>query len=558
MRLSTLMTPLHWLRRNMREQPLSYRVLASTLLWSVLVTTLAVTVQLYAAWRSEVAQIERRLGEIESGYVPSLTASLWSVDRAQVELMLDGILRLPEIGGVRLIVAGEEPIVRGQIAPDDVLLARSYGLQHQGDRLFELGELQVIATRAGVVRRLHERALGIVASEAITIFLVSLFVFALFQRRINRHLRAMSAYTRQLDASRLGTPLQLDRPRASANPDEIEQVADAINRMRERLHSDIDARTRVEAELQQHRDHLEELIQERTAQLQAQTHQLERQSAELMLARDHAEQALERLQTAQQQLVESEKMASLGQLVAGVAHEVNTPLGVALTASSYQELQTQELRSELAAGALTRSSIGAFVESMSTSSELIQRNLQRAAHLVQSFKQVSVDRTSDGRRKFELNAFAEELVASLRTLWRHRSVEVSIACDSGLLMDSFPGALGSVLTNLIQNALVHAFAADAAGRIDLLIRAQGADQVLLSVSDNGAGIDADKLGKIFEPFYTTRRGQGGTGLGLHVVYNLVTQKLGGRVDVSSQRGAGSCFRVVLPRCAPIGPAQLTL
>ena len=177
---------------------------------------------------------------------------------------------------------------------------------------------------------------------------------------------------------------------------------------------------------------------------------------------------------------------------------------------------------------------------------------------MQSFKQVSVDRTSDGRRKFELNAFAEELVASLRTLWRHRSVEVSIACDPGMLMDSFPGALGSVLTNLIQNALVHAFAADAAGRIDLLIRAQGADQVLLSVSDNGAGIDADKLGKIFEPFYTTRRGQGGTGLGLHVVYNLVTQKLGGRVDVSSQRGAGSCFRVVLPRCAPIGPAQLRL
>lgn len=552
MPLRALLKPFQWLRRNMREQPLSYRVLASTLAWSLLVTTLAVTAQLYAAWRGEVAQIERRLGEIESGYVPSLAASVWSVDRAQVELMLDGILRLPEIAGVRLNVAGEEPVTRGQIAPEDVLLARVYRLQHHGERVFDLGQLEVIATRAGVVRRLHERALGIVASEAITIFLVSLFVFALFQRRINRHLRAMSAYTRQLDASRLGTPLLLDRPRASANPDEIEQVADAINRMRERLHSDIDARTRVEAELQQHRDHLEELISERTAQLQAQTHQLERQSAELMQARDHAEQALAHLQTAQQQLVESEKMASLGQLVAGVAHEVNTPLGVALTASSYQELQTQELRSELAAGALTRSSISAFVEAMARSSELIQQNLQRAANLVQSFKQVSVDRTSDGRRRFELKAFGEELVASLRTLWRHRSVEVAVACDPGLMMDSFPGALGSVLTNLIQNALVHAFSADAVGRIDIEIRADGSDQVRLSVRDNGAGIDAANLGKIFEPFYTTRRGQGGTGLGLHLVYNLVTQKLGGRVEVESQRGAGSLFRVVLPRSAPVG------
>lgn len=552
MRMGRLLKPLHWLRRNMREQPLSYRVLGWTLAWSLLVTTLAVAAQLYAAWRGEIEQIERRLAEIESGYVPSLAASLWSVDRAQIDLLLDGILRLPEIGSVRLSVAGEEPIVRGESAGADVLMARRYPLQHRADRLFELGELEVTAARAGVTRRLGERALGIVASEAITIFLVSLFVFALFQRLVNRHLRAMSSYTRQLDASRLGVPLQLDRPRANADPDEIEQVADAINRMRERLHGDIDARSRAEAELQRHRDHLEELVSERTAQLQAQTRQLEGQSAELMQARDRAEQALERLQTAQQQLVESEKMASLGQLVAGVAHEVNTPIGVALTASSYLEQQAVDLRRQFEGGALTRASIGDFVDSMAKSSELIQQNLQRAAHLVQSFKQVSVDRTSDGRREFEVWAFSEALVASLHTLWRHRRVEVGIRCDPGLLMDSFPGALGSVLTNLIQNALVHAFAAEDAGSIDLEIKAEGAGHIRLTVRDNGVGIDADKLGKIFEPFYTTRRGQGGTGLGLHVVYNLVTQKLGGRVDVSSERGEGTCFRVVLPRCAPVG------
>lgn len=548
--LTRLLEPWRRLRINMREQPLSYRVLGATLLWSLLVTTVAVALQLYGAWRSEITQIEGRLDDVESGYVPSLVASLWSVDQSQIELMLEGILRLPEITGVRLEAIGEAPIERGVVAVEDALMVRGYALVHHGERVEDLGRLQVTVSGAGVMRRLRERALGIVASQAISIFLVSLFVLAWFQRRVNRHLRTMAGYTRQLDVSRLGVPLALDRVRASANPDEIEQVADAINRMRERLLSDIDARSRAEAEVQRHRDHLEELVSERTAELERQTQQLELQSSQLRQARDHAELALTRLQTAQQQLVESEKMASLGQLVAGVAHEVNTPLGVALTASSYLQQQALELRQDLGSGRLTGSKVAAYVEAAGQSSQLILSNLERAARLVQSFKQVSVDRTSDGRRQFEMLSFAEALVDSLHTLWRQRAIEVRLHCPPGLKMDSFPGALGSVLTNLVQNALVHAFDASHSGHIDIDIAAADGDSVILSVRDDGAGIDAEHLSKIFEPFYTTRRGQGGTGLGLHVVYNLVTQKLGGRVDVSSSKGQGSCFRVQLPCRAP--------
>ncbi len=544
-----LLKPVRALRSNMRDQPLSYRVLASTLLWSLLVTTVAVGAQLYISWRADLAQIQARLDEIEKTYVPSLVASLWSVDNAQVELLLDGILRLPEISAVALTSPDAAPIVRGQT--EDVLLQRSYALKRDGERAFDLGQLQVSAGRAGLLQGLRERALGIVASEAMTIFLVSMFVFALIQRRVNRHLRLMSTYARRLDVTRLGVPLILDRPRASGNPDEIEQVADAINRMRERLHSDIEARSRAEAEVQQHRDHLEELVSMRTAELQSKTQQLELQSDELRQARDRAELTLARLQTAQQQLVESVKMASLGQLVAGVAHEVNTPLGVALTASSFLEDQAQDMRRAMLEGALSRGALNGFVDTMAKSSELIQQNLQRAAHLIQSFKQVSVDRTSDGRRQFEVASFADALVASLRTLWRHRRIEVRVHCEAELKMDSFPGALGSVLTNLIQNALVHAFAANDEGVIEMQIEAHGAERLLLTVRDNGAGIEAQNLNKIFEPFYTTKRGQGGTGLGLHLVYNLVTQKLGGRVEVSSVKGTGSCFRVDLPRCAPL-------
>jgi len=530
-------------RRNLHEQPLSWRVLALTLAFSLLVTTLAALWQLHAAWRSEQAEIERRLGDIAQGYVPSLAASLWAVDRAQVALMLDGIQRLPGVSGVTLVADGEAPVLRGDPRADSALALRRYPLVHRAEREYVLGELEVRIGRADVVKRLQERALGIVAGEAVTIFLVSLFVFALFQRRVNRHLRKLAVYTRELDASRLDVPLVLDRARSSRGPDEIEQVADAIERMRLSLLEDIAALGRAEAELSRHREHLEELVGERTRALEA-------QSVELREARDRAQATLARLQSTQQQLVESEKMASLGQLVAGVAHEVNTPLGVALTASSFVEVQALELSRAVESGQLSRSSVLDLSASLRHSAMLIVQNLERAAHLVQSFKQVSVDRSSDGRREFEVLGFAQALLASLHSLWRNRPIEVHLACPPGLQMDSFPGALGSVLTHLIQNALEHAYAAAQAGSIDIGFSAPAVDQILLEVRDCGAGIGAESLARIFEPFYTTRRGQGGTGLGLHVVYNLITQKLGGRVEVSSTHGAGSVFRVTLPRVAP--------
>lgn len=536
-------TPLQRLRRNLREQPLSYRVLGLTLLWSLLVTTLAAAWQLHAAWRSEHAEIQRRLGDIEQGYVPSLSASLWAVDRVQVDLMLDGIERLPGVAGLRLQFEDEVPLLRGRPGADGALMVRSYPLVHRAERDYELGRLEVTIGRDGVLARLRERALGIVVGEALTIFLVSLFVFALFQLRVNRHLRTMAGYARGLDASRLDRPLLLGRTRSRGHPDEIEQVADAINRMRERLLQDIEARTRAEAELGRHREHLEELVAERTRRLQE-------QSRELELARDRAEGALARLTAAQQQLVESEKMASLGQLVAGVAHEVNTPLGVALTASSYLELQALELARAAEAGQLGRESVLGQAATLRSSAALVQQNLERAARLVQSFKQVSVDRSADDRRVFELRAFAEGLVASLRSLWSRRRIDVRLRCPPGLQMHSYPGALGAVLTNLIQNALVHAYGEHDAGVIEIEIDPADDDHLRICVRDRGAGIAATHLAHIFEPFYTTRRGQGGTGLGLHVVYNQVTQKLGGRVEVSSSCGDGAEFRLILPRVAP--------
>ena len=285
-----------------------------------------------------------------------------------------------------------------------------------------------------------------------------------------------------------------------------------------------------------HAERLESQVAERTRELDS--------------ARVAAETALAEKTAAQKQLVEAEKMISLGQLVAGVAHEVNTPIGVAYTAGSHLAESTQRFTQLLAQNELKRGDLDAFADTAQVASGIISRNLERAAQLIRSFKQVSVDRTSDGRRVFALDRFLRELTDSLVLTWKGRPITLDVQCAPDLAMDSFPGALGQVLTNLIQNALLHAFAPGQTGRMVIEVRIVSAALFAIDFSDDGNGVGAAELARIFEPFYTTKRNQGGTGLGLHVVYNLVTQKLGGSISVSSAPEHGLRLSMLLPRVAP--------
>ena len=292
----------------------------------------------------------------------------------------------------------------------------------------------------------------------------------------------------------------------------------------------------------------------RVRQLRANQRRLEARVAERTRvaeqARERAEQALVDLRAAQQDLLRAEKLSALGQLVSGVAHEVNTPLGVAVTASSHLTHAVRSMRGRLQQGALGRREFEQFMGSAEEASELVQRNLERAAELIRSFKQVSVDRSSDGRREFDLAVFLADLTASLRLLWKRRPLSLQIDCAEGLMLDSFPGALGQVLTNLVQNALLHAFREDEPGVMRIAAQRLDGGRIGITFSDNGRGMqDADRL-RAFEPFFTTRRGSGGTGLGLHIVHSLVCDKLGGRIRLSSQPGQGTRLEIELPARAP--------
>lgn len=268
-------------------------------------------------------------------------------------------------------------------------------------------------------------------------------------------------------------------------------------------------------------------------------------------AREEAEQALTELRSAQESLIQAETMASLGQLVAGVAHEINTPIGIGLTAASHIGEQAQILRDRFAGGVLRKSDFVEFLDGLGESARLLMANIDRAASLVQSFKQVAVDQSSGDRRLFDLGGYIDEILFSLRPRLKRTRLTVLVECADNLMMDSFPGALGQVLTNLVINAIVHAYGDGGAGTIRIAGQADGADRVRVDFMDDGIGIPPEHLPKVFDPFFTTKRGRGGSGLGLHIVFNTVTGPLGGTVTVQSWPGQGTRFTLVLPRGAPV-------
>ena len=270
---------------------------------------------------------------------------------------------------------------------------------------------------------------------------------------------------------------------------------------------------------------------------------------ELRAAKEKAESALLELNAAQQNLIDAERLAALGGLVAGVAHEVNNPIGISLTVASSFARRSEIFESDLRTEPLRRSKLDEFVRASRDASQQLVANLQRAGELIQSFKQVAVDRSHAERRQFALSEATDQIVASLRPVLKKAAIALSVDVPEGLLIDGYPGAYGQILTNLFLNAVNHAFADGRSGNITISARGRGADDVEIIFADDGAGMTPDVQRQAFDPFFTTRRNEGGTGLGLHIVYNLVTQQLGGRMMLESRVGQGTTFRIIMPRIA---------
>jgi signal transduction histidine kinase len=291
--------------------------------------------------------------------------------------------------------------------------------------------------------------------------------------------------------------------------------------------------------------HLNEFLEER----------VERRTRELAQANAELSAALERLNQAQRHLIQSEKMASLGALVAGVAHEINTPVGIGVTAASHLEDKTKTVLDEFRAGALKRTGLGDYLSLCDESAKMILANLRRASDLIRSFKQVAVDRSSEERRVFRLRGYLEQVLLSLRPHLKKTAIVVDLDCDPEVEVDSYPGVWSQIVSNLVMNALQHAFDPGQAGRIGISASC-GDGRMRFIFADDGRGIVPEHLTKIFEPFFTTYRQKGGSGLGLSIVYNLVTQPLGGTIHVARAPGQGTTFSINVPlACGQDGPGQ---
>ena len=252
-----------------------------------------------------------------------------------------------------------------------------------------------------------------------------------------------------------------------------------------------------------------------------------------------------KLRSLQFELMHTSKMAALGSLVAGVAHEINTPVGTAIMSASTLENATHEIVSDFAEGNLKRSSFENYLEVAQECSHLIVSNLRRAGELIQSFKQVAVDQTSSQLRTFALRPYLQEVINNLHPKLKHTPHHIHLVGDETITLQSYPGAIAQTVTNLIINSLLHAYPTAQAGHLCLEI-SQQAETVILRYSDDGCGIAEPHLAHIFEPFFTTARHRGGSGLGLHLVYNLVTQKLRGTIAVTNMPGQGATFTITLP------------
>lgn len=339
-----------------------------------------------------------------------------------------------------------------------------------------------------------------------------------FNSSINRSLKTLLEYTGEIKNG------NYDLVMPEVKYLEFKELSDSFDSMSVKIKGRENELKEAHKELSLHKDHLEDLVDKRTEELNS---------------------TIENLQLTQKQLVESEKMASLGELVAGISHEINTPLGIIVTGASYLEETVKKLTNKMEDGSLTKKDLLDYNHHVKGSVDLILSNSRRASNLVQSFKQVSADQTSDFKRKFNINEYLHEIIKSLHPQYKKLNILFSVDCSEELVINSYPGAYAQIITNLIMNSIHHGFEGSDKGHIKIYVtELEGSIEIIYS--DDGNGMTQETSSKLFEPFYTTKRGAGGTGLGMHIVYNVVSQKLGGVISCISSPGKGVEFTIKIP------------
>jgi len=397
-----------------------------------------------------------------------------------------------------------------------------------------IGYVYLRATLAELNKYMQNRILFDLLIAVIALF-CAFFISIRLQKRFTRPIENLLAVVQKVTKEK---SYSMRAP--AAEIEELHMLGRAINNMLDRIEQQFNKVQQAEQEIRQLNQGLEHKINERTLALKSSNQDLLN--------------TLETLHQYQNQIVETEKMASLGQMVAGVAHEVNTPIGLGVTASTLMQDKLADIQKSFDEKKLTSSQLAKFLTESKENLGIIYRNLERAASLIRSFKQVAVDQSNENRRQFNMLQLMNEVLLSLRPNLKKTQHQVLLECEPSLEIDSKPGPINQILINLIMNSLIHAFENKEHGVIKVVVNVANS-RCYVHYSDDGSGVPEHIKKRIFDPFVTTKRGEGGSGLGMHLVYNLVTQALNGKITLESTLGHGIDIQFDFPVVIKSSAAQ---
>jgi signal transduction histidine kinase len=568
------------------KQGLSRKLLARVLSVYFVLTLIVTAGQIFTEYLNAKSHIEGELKTLKNTFSTSLTRSIWELNTPQAMSIAVGLMELPVVEGVQIrdensnFIAdlGRTSKLVGESITKGAIKNHSSGtFGYSFPLIFEfsgrtsiVGDVTLYSSSSVILGRIEVGIFFLIGNAVIkTAFLVFLFMSA-FRSMLTDPLNKLSQQI---------TELNLDNPESSKldlkiqDDNELKLLETSYNKLIDEM---IEFQTRLagtQSELQQanlmlddQNISLEEEVAKKTATLSRIMLDLEQQKDELLINQRELRQenenrqfiedelrkrnselatSMETIQMAKDQLVESEKMASLGGLVAEVAHDVNTPLGVSVTATSFLQDRLKKLQNAYDEKKLTDNTMTSFFSEADQTITLLTNNLNRASELVSSFKQVAVHQTSEVEREVNVSEYLTEVVQSLAPNFKKTQHTIDIHCPDNLSINCAPSVLVQILTNMIMNSLIHGFEGRTKGAIKLVISGQE-HNLVIDYSDDGRGLDEETLNRHFSALFATRSGKGASGLGTHIMYNLVTQNLGGKIEAFSELDQGLQYVITIP------------
>lgn len=541
---------------SLHPRPLGRRLLMAIIVASGSLSVGTTGIQLYQDYRQDMQQIEAEFDQIRATYADSIANSLWTFDTRQIQLSLDSLLRLPDVRYAAIVSSTREHYVAGT-RPTARFLAHDLTIAHPSDPQASLGVLTVVIGLDGLYRRLLDKAFLIFAAQSVKAFVISLLLLFLVNRWITRPLANLARYAANLKLAEFPSGTPLGRRRQS-RPDELDQVADALVQMVHTLHEELLHRANLEQEkvrlydaLKIHRDRLEDEVTERTSELRNERNLAQQRGDQLAAA-------MAELKRAQEQLVLSEKLASVGVLTAGVAHEINNPVNFAHASAQTLEANLELFRAHLLALATDEADpevladLNSNIDRLKDQTAIILEGTVRIRDVVRNLRTFS--RLDEAEWKtVRVSECLDSTIRLVRTQFSH-SVNIDCTMDQDPDLYCRPSQLNQVFLNIIINACQAIEArgkrnpAPGGGRLRIHGYANG-DMLAIDFEDNGIGMAKPVCDHVFEPFFTTKEVGSGTGLGLAISFGIIEQH-GGALTVRSTEGIGSCFTVSLPTTVP--------